>query len=218
MIASGARRVTDAMFLAAARALADLSPARNDPTAALLPPLEQIVPVSRRVAEAVAAASPGRRADRAWSIRGPRPADRRPLVGASLPADAAGALRNWTARVVLDGTPVRVGPSFGDPASRLHGTEGCKADVLMQNVDLSESYLPQQIELKHQWSWRIFFLDVGKDVVPIRFVFELGEIFAILMLHQLLDGGDRALDKVKHPERTAGVQCSEKSGVDRMPL
>ena len=43
------------MFLAAARALADLSPARNDPTAPLLPPLEQIVPVSRRVAQAVAA-------------------------------------------------------------------------------------------------------------------------------------------------------------------
>jgi len=55
VIASGARRVTDAMFLAAARALADLSPARNDPTAPLLPPLEQIVPVSRRVARAVAA-------------------------------------------------------------------------------------------------------------------------------------------------------------------
>ena len=55
VIASGARRVTDAMFLAAARALADLAPAQNDPTAALLPPLEQIVPVSRRVATAVAA-------------------------------------------------------------------------------------------------------------------------------------------------------------------
>ena len=55
VIASGARRVSDAMFLAAARALAELSPARSDPTAALLPPLEQIVPVSRRVAAAVAA-------------------------------------------------------------------------------------------------------------------------------------------------------------------
>jgi malate dehydrogenase (oxaloacetate-decarboxylating) len=55
VIASGARRVTDAMFLAAARALADLAPAQNDPTGALLPSLEQIVPVSRRVATAVAA-------------------------------------------------------------------------------------------------------------------------------------------------------------------
>jgi malate dehydrogenase (oxaloacetate-decarboxylating) len=55
VIASGARRVSDAMFLAAARALADVSPARHDPTAPLLPPLDEIVPVSRRVALAVAA-------------------------------------------------------------------------------------------------------------------------------------------------------------------
>jgi malate dehydrogenase (oxaloacetate-decarboxylating) len=55
VIASGARRVTDAMFMAAARSLAGASPAQADPTAPLLPPLEQIVPVSRRVAAAVAA-------------------------------------------------------------------------------------------------------------------------------------------------------------------
>jgi malate dehydrogenase (oxaloacetate-decarboxylating) len=55
VIASGAPRVTDAMFLAAARALASASPAQTDPTMPLLPPLDQIVPVSRRVALAVAA-------------------------------------------------------------------------------------------------------------------------------------------------------------------
>jgi malate dehydrogenase (oxaloacetate-decarboxylating) len=55
VIAAGARRVSDAMFLAAARALADAAPARSDPTATLLPPLEQIVPLSRRIALAVAA-------------------------------------------------------------------------------------------------------------------------------------------------------------------
>jgi malate dehydrogenase (oxaloacetate-decarboxylating) len=55
VIASGARRVTDRMFLAAARALAGASPAQADPTMPLLPPLDQIVPVSRRVALAVAA-------------------------------------------------------------------------------------------------------------------------------------------------------------------
>jgi malate dehydrogenase (oxaloacetate-decarboxylating) len=54
VIASGARRVTDTMFLAAARALADTSAARHDGAAPLLPPLEQIVEVSRRVARAVA--------------------------------------------------------------------------------------------------------------------------------------------------------------------
>jgi malate dehydrogenase (oxaloacetate-decarboxylating) len=55
VIAAGARRVTDEMFLAAARALASASPAMTDPTMPLLPPLEQIVPVSLRVAAAVAA-------------------------------------------------------------------------------------------------------------------------------------------------------------------
>jgi malate dehydrogenase (oxaloacetate-decarboxylating) len=55
VIASGARRVSDTMFLAAARALAECSPAPTAPGAPLLPPLEEIVRVSRRVALAVAA-------------------------------------------------------------------------------------------------------------------------------------------------------------------
>jgi malate dehydrogenase (oxaloacetate-decarboxylating) len=54
LIASRARRVTDLMFLAAAKALARSAPAQADPTAPLLPPLDQIVPVSLRVAAAVA--------------------------------------------------------------------------------------------------------------------------------------------------------------------
>jgi malate dehydrogenase (oxaloacetate-decarboxylating) len=55
VLASGARRVTDAMFVAAAHALSELSPARNDPTASLYPPLEQVRQVSRQVALAVGA-------------------------------------------------------------------------------------------------------------------------------------------------------------------
>jgi malate dehydrogenase (oxaloacetate-decarboxylating) len=51
LIASGARRVTDEMFLAAARALADAAPAAPD--APLLPPLEEVRVVSRRIALAV---------------------------------------------------------------------------------------------------------------------------------------------------------------------
>jgi len=42
------------MFLAAARALADLSPAKKDPSAQLLPPLGELSAVSRHVALAVA--------------------------------------------------------------------------------------------------------------------------------------------------------------------
>ena len=57
VIASGARRVTDGMFVAAARALSACSPARQDPNQALYPPLEEVREVSRRVALAVGAAA-----------------------------------------------------------------------------------------------------------------------------------------------------------------
>jgi malate dehydrogenase (oxaloacetate-decarboxylating) len=55
VIAARARRVTDSMFVAAARALAELSPALSDPKASLYPPLERVREVSRRVALAVGA-------------------------------------------------------------------------------------------------------------------------------------------------------------------
>jgi malate dehydrogenase (oxaloacetate-decarboxylating) len=52
VISSQARRVSDEMIKAAALALADLSPARRDKSASLLPPLESIRSVSRTVATA----------------------------------------------------------------------------------------------------------------------------------------------------------------------
>lgn len=55
VIAARARRVTDGMFLAAARALSDCSPAQTDPGASLFPALEDIRSVSRRIALVVAA-------------------------------------------------------------------------------------------------------------------------------------------------------------------
>jgi malate dehydrogenase (oxaloacetate-decarboxylating) len=54
VLASGARRVTDEMLRAAARALADSAPTPRD-ASALLPPLEQIRSVSRKIAFRVAA-------------------------------------------------------------------------------------------------------------------------------------------------------------------
>jgi len=51
---SGARRVTDGMFLAAARALAEQSPAKSDPTASLLPPLTGIRRAAIEIAFAAA--------------------------------------------------------------------------------------------------------------------------------------------------------------------
>jgi malate dehydrogenase (oxaloacetate-decarboxylating) len=91
VIASRARRVSDAMFLAAARALGEASPARNDRNAPLFPPLEEITEVSRRIALATGAeaqrqglAEPttpeelSRRVDAArWELRYPRLRPRR---------------------------------------------------------------------------------------------------------------------------------------------
>jgi len=55
VIATKARQVTDAMFVAAARGLGELSPARRDPTASLFPALEDVRAVSQQVALAVGA-------------------------------------------------------------------------------------------------------------------------------------------------------------------
>ncbi len=57
ILASGARRVSDGMFMAAARALADYSAARHDPTNPLLPPLAESRRLSRTIAVAVARAA-----------------------------------------------------------------------------------------------------------------------------------------------------------------
>ena len=54
VIASGARRVTDAMFVAAARVLSEFAPVLRDPEAPLYPPLEQVRDVSFKVALEVA--------------------------------------------------------------------------------------------------------------------------------------------------------------------
>src|SRR3954467_7037963 len=53
-IAVHARRISDGMLMAAARALADVSPARQNPNGNLLPPVPELRDVSLRVAQAVA--------------------------------------------------------------------------------------------------------------------------------------------------------------------
>ena len=54
VIASKARRITDTMFMAAAKALAAMSPARDDPRGNLLPPVTALREVAIAVARAVA--------------------------------------------------------------------------------------------------------------------------------------------------------------------
>jgi malate dehydrogenase (oxaloacetate-decarboxylating) len=53
LVASGARRVSDAMMLAAARTLGGNSPSLKDPTASLLPPLTDVRRVAAEIAVAV---------------------------------------------------------------------------------------------------------------------------------------------------------------------
>jgi malate dehydrogenase (oxaloacetate-decarboxylating) len=53
-IAIKARHISEGMFLAAARAIADLAPAKRDPHANLLPPLAESRAISLKVAIAVA--------------------------------------------------------------------------------------------------------------------------------------------------------------------
>lgn len=57
VLAAGAQRVTDTMFLAAARALSSCSPAVQSPTAPLYPPVEAVREVAQRVAFAVGRAA-----------------------------------------------------------------------------------------------------------------------------------------------------------------
>ncbi len=57
VVAAGARRVSDGMLIAAARRLAELSPALKDPAASLLPPLGELRSVAVEVACAVAEAA-----------------------------------------------------------------------------------------------------------------------------------------------------------------
>jgi malate dehydrogenase (oxaloacetate-decarboxylating) len=50
LVASGARRVTDRMMMAAGRALGENSPAVSDPSAALLPALKDLRAIARQIA------------------------------------------------------------------------------------------------------------------------------------------------------------------------
>jgi malate dehydrogenase (oxaloacetate-decarboxylating) len=57
ILAARARRVTDGMFDAAARALGELSPAASDPRASLLPPVSELRATAARMATAIATAA-----------------------------------------------------------------------------------------------------------------------------------------------------------------
>jgi malate dehydrogenase (oxaloacetate-decarboxylating) len=78
VVASGARRVTDTMILAAARALGEKSPALTDPTGSLLPALPQLRDIAAHIATAV-----GREAQRAGVAQKTSDAELRERVAAT---------------------------------------------------------------------------------------------------------------------------------------
>ena len=97
VVASGARRVTDGMMLAAARALGEHSPARTDPSGSLLPALRDVRAVARAIATAVgleaqrAGVAPGR-APRS-SATGSRPRSGRRSIPSAVPRSSESLLR-----------------------------------------------------------------------------------------------------------------------------
>src|SRR4051794_25133241 len=105
----------------------------------------------------------------------------------------------------------RFSPSF-------HSAKGCKADVLVQDIDLNKPNLAQQVQLKEQRTWRVFLLNVGKDMVPVALIFQASQICTIALLHEALDCWHRTLNQIKHPEGAARPQCPVDGCEDRMPL
>ena len=88
VVATQARRITDTMFMAAAKALAALSPAKRDAHANLLPPVTALREVAVAVAIAVGKQAQRGRLDRRAGRRD-RSRDRRQDVDAALPALSA---------------------------------------------------------------------------------------------------------------------------------
>lgn len=76
----------------------------------------------------------------------------------------------------------------------------------------------QQIELLHKRARRVFLGNVGEHVIAIGLVLELGQVAAVLVVHQRFDGRHRAFDQVEDPDRAPGPQGGEEFGEDVVPL
>ena len=107
VVASGARRVTDGMMLAAARALGEHSPARTDPSGSLLPALRDVRGVARAIATAV-----GLEAQRAGLAPKTSPEELRDRVAAvavdaGIPTDRARRSSRRPGRTSLRSGPIK---------------------------------------------------------------------------------------------------------------
>ncbi len=91
----------------------------------------------------------------------------------------------------------------------LHGTEGCETGVLVENIDLRKPNFPEQVQLEHKRPGRVLFLDVGKDLISVGFILQLRQIFAVATTHRGLDLGNRTVDQIEYPNRSARLQSPE---------
>src|SRR5438046_3785582 len=85
--------------------------------------------------------------------------------------------------------------------SNLYCSKSRKADIFVEHLDLAESDFTQHVQLEHQRPWGVFLFNVGKHLVSVGFVLESAQVFAVLLLHQLLDRRDGTLDQIEYPQR-----------------
>jgi hypothetical protein len=57
-----------------------------------------------------------------------------------------------------------------------YSPESREADVLVEDLNLVEPNLTQHVQLEQQGPWGVLLFDVGKDMVPVGFVLEPGQV------------------------------------------
>ena len=73
----------------------------------------------------------------------------------------------------------------------------------MEHINVRESYLSEQLQLIGDWSWRIFFINILKDLVTVFFSTERKKIFSISFPHQGMNGFCLMGNQISYPDATA---------------
>jgi len=113
--------------------------------------------------------------------------------------------RRRAADVTWDKLPACLFPASWKLAATSR-SEGGEANVFVEDLNLGETDVAKEVELKHERARRVLFFDIGENVIAVGFVFEASQVFAIASPHQPLNFRKRALDKIENPQRAAGPQ------------
>jgi hypothetical protein len=76
----------------------------------------------------------------------------------------------------------------------------------VKQFDLGKADLPQEIKLPGNRSGRVFFVDVGEDLVAIAFPIQRCEVVTIARLHQFVDGSSFVSDHVSDLHTSSWLQ------------